>query len=200
MNSTEINLIFHDLESYWKNHGTPILNKLQHGIIIEGNKIDNFYGELPTDLFKLFKWKNGTKPENNVDPIGSLCLFPLGMLLSFDEIIYTQKEMAGRELGWERTKLPLFEDGGGEYFLIDCDSSKSSFGKIIYFSRGAVDFNRMISIYDSLYTLFQTIYECNKSGVFNYNTEKGILDYDNLKKNKISRELNPLSDYWKLFD
>ncbi len=200
MNAQNIDLMFNDLESYWKNKGTPILNKLNNGIDIEGNYIDNFDGEMPKDVIQLFKWKNGIKPENNVDAIGSVSLFPLGIFLSFDEIIYIQKEMAGKELGWERTKLPLFEDGGGEYFLIDCDNSKSSFGRIIYFSHGAVDFNRMISIYDSLYSLFQTIFECNKSGAFNYTTEKGILDFDSTKKNQISSKLNPLSDYWKLFD
>jgi hypothetical protein len=199
MQAQDINLIFHDLESYWKTKGTPILSKLNHGINIEGKEINNFNGKIPYDVFHLFKWKNGIKPENNIDPIGTLSLFTLGMPLSFDEIIYIQKERAGKELGWETTKLPLFEDGGGEYFLIECDYSKNSFGKIIYFSNGSPHFNRMISIYDSLYTLFKTIYECNESGAFSYLSKKWMLDINRSGANKISRKLNPFSDYWKLF-
>lgn len=51
---------------------------------------------------------------------------------------------------WDENKFPLFASGGGEYFLLETDLGSPDFGMIHYHWVGAVDFDTIITSYDSL--------------------------------------------------
>lgn len=107
----------------------------------------------PDDVIKLYKWKNrvNTNPGN---AIGNLWLFPMGIFLPFKRAMEIHSYMTKQEYGWDKDKFPLFESGGGEYFLIECNSDRPTHGMIFLHSAGAVEFDTLISYYDSLKTLF----------------------------------------------
>ena len=107
--------------------------------------------------------------------------------------------MAHSEMGWGEKKIPLFESGGGDFFLIECDQASNDYGKIYFYCPSAVDFQMIISMYDSLYSLFQGIYECNKQGICEYDSNTGMWERDKMKVFEIEKRLNPSSEYWKLF-
>jgi len=151
---------------------------------------------LPDEVWDLYSWKNGVNPTAE-DSIGNLSIFELAVFVSFQEAMDIQKSMAGSEYGWDKNKFPLFTSGGGDYYLIEGDISKNEYGSIYYYFPGAVDFERMISQYDSLYTLFLTIYESFSKNIFTY--REGVLEVDDEKSFEIGKKLNPRSDYYKLY-
>lgn len=191
--------LLNHLEQYWMQNNTPIIKKLQPGIEIDVNELKKFTGQLPLQVNELYQWKNGLY-KNEKDLIGSVCLFQLGFPLRFDDIIVEQARRSGEELGWESTMLPLFESGSGEYFLIDCNLLNESYGRIFYHSIGSVDFDLIISIYDSLFDLFLSILECSKQGIYRYEGENATLTVDWKKLFEFNKRLNPKSDYWRLYD
>jgi hypothetical protein len=190
--------ILNELTAVWEKNNAPILDKLAPGIDISGESIPSFTGELPKEVRELYRWKNGIRTGNSQDLIGALKIFELGIFMPFDRVKLIQQEFANDELGWDAAKLPLFEGGGGEYFLIECDAALDTYGCIYYHSIGQVDFDRIISIYDSLYTLFAGVLENNKNGNYTYDAQ-GILEVEYDRSSQVMKALNPVSGYWKLF-
>jgi len=194
----ELIKILNELTMVWQTKSIPIRDKLAPGIDIFGESIPFFTGILPKEVRELYGWKNGIRSDNRQQLIGTLQIFELGIFMPFDQVKLVQQEFANDEFGWDTAKLPLFEGGGGEYFLIDCDSVGDSYGRIFYHSIGEVDFDRIISIYDSLYTLFLGVLENNKDGNYTYDTQ-GILKRNYDRSTQVMKALNPVSGYWKLF-
>jgi SMI1 / KNR4 family (SUKH-1) len=199
MSFKELDKLLIQLEQYWIQNNTPIIKKFQPGIVFDVSRLEKFTGQLPLQVDELYKWKNGLY-ENERDLIGNVRIFHMGFPLRFDEILVVQSHNSGEELGWDGTMLPLFESGGGEYFLIDCNLLSESYGRIFYHSIGAIDFDLMISIYDSLFDLFLSILECNKQGIYKYEGENAILEVNWGKLFEINKSLNPKSDFWYLYD
>ncbi len=191
--------ILNHLEQYWIQNNIPIVKKLQPGIEFDVRRLEKFTGHLPLQVNELYQWKNGLC-ENEKDLIGSVWIFQLGFPLRFDDILIEQSRQSGEKFGWESTMLPLFESGSGEYYLIDCNLLNESYGQIFYHSIGAIDFDLMISIYDSLFDLYLSILECSKQGIYRYEGEHTTLRTDWGKLFEINKRLNPKSNYWRLYD
>lgn len=190
--------ILNELTTVWQTKNAPILDKMAPGIDISGESIPSFTGTLPKEVRELYGWKNGIRSDSHQQLIGTLQIFELGIFMSFDQVRLVQQGFANDEFGWDAAKLPLFEGGGGEYFLIDCNAAGDSYGRIFYYSIGDIDFDRIISIYDSLYTLFLGVLENNKNGNYTYDTQ-GILKVNYDRSTQVMKALNPVSGYWKLF-
>ena len=146
------NLLF-KLESYWVNENVPILNKLNPGLKNAQRSIDEFTGIITEEVWELYSWKNGVNATSG-DFIGNLKIFEMGIFLPLDSAINIQKQMANTQFGWDSHMFVLFESGGGDYYIIESNPAWNSYGRIFYHSIGAIEFDRIISKYDSLYTLF----------------------------------------------
>lgn len=92
----------------------------------------------------------------------------------------------------------MFGVANSEFFLLDCDQSSASFGKIFYFSLTDYLTEVPVSYYDNLQTLVFSVTECYKGQAYYF--VEGEVDFivDFAKERKINEELNPNSDYWKL--
>ncbi len=69
------------------------------------------------------------------------------------------------------------------------------------YNEGATDFEVVISIYDSLNSLIETVIECYKMGFYHCDPVRGIrpLDYATyLRVAAISKKHNPKSEKWNL--
>jgi hypothetical protein len=188
------------LEEYWKSVDFPLLPKLASGIDIESIEPKNFEGQLPEEMKILYKWRNGVKREFATDLIGRLTLFSGAIPMAIQKVWWVHETMAVNEFGWGRSKIPLFESGGGDYFLLNCDVEASEYGQIYFFSPGAIDFELIITVYDSLTTLFQTVLESFKEDLYQVDDNQitRVADYPAL--HRLEKRLNPRSDYWRLFD
>ena len=96
----------------------------------------------------------------------------------------------------------VFESGGGDMLVMECDKKSNHYGMIYEYDLGATDYEVMITKYDSLSSLLDTIIKCYKEKLFTINPLKGVnrSNFDLfLCEVKISKEYNPMSEYWKLF-
>jgi hypothetical protein len=198
MNEIPLEQLLESLTEFWRTNNFPLLSKLAPGI--DSNKIEprNFTGVTPEDLKVLYKWRNGLKPEFATELIGRVTMFSGGVPMNIGKVWRAQDIRGGKEVGWGMSYLAIFESGGGDFFLVDCDPNSPEFGQIIYYSPGSVDFDLTIGYYDSLITLFQTTYECYKRGIYTIDDQM-FLRVDFAEEAKVAYDLNPKSRYWGLF-
>jgi hypothetical protein len=198
MNSENFTNLLDKLAILWHQQQVPIIDQFNPGVDISPAQIGNFSGELPNEVFKLYEWRNGQNIGSASTLLGELWFFNSGIFLPFETLIMVQNQMGNNEYGWNSTMLPLFESGGGDYYLIECDKFSHLYGMISFYCPSAVDFDKIITMYDSLETFFSGIYESFEKGVYRYD-EMGVLQSDQAQLSDIEKRLNPKSDYWKLF-
>lgn len=160
---------------------------------IEPLKID-----LPDEVYTLYSCKNGTSEGLNYN-LGQLWIFPLGQFSSLEDSLRAYRSFVGRDDFWKKEMFMLFMSGGGELFLLDCDKQSPTFKMILLHSVGATDYEVIITIYDSLESLFATTIECLESGAYYYD-KSGTLNHDMRKEKVIAKKYNPKSAYWRLYD
>ena len=126
--------------------------------------------------------------------------FRLGIFPPFEVSVQEYEEYSWTNHFYKKEFFPLFGSGGGDYYLINCGNDSKERGRIYYFTLSNYEFDKWISIFDSLAELIQTITDCYKEGAYSYNEDEGhFLQIDFTLERKICRRNNPLSDYWKLF-
>ena len=176
----------------------PILQRLNQGISTEEVEAMLKGRQLPPEVYQLYSWHNGTVLDVNV-PIGELWLFPGAAFMSCARAMEVDKIRSGKDKYWNAKKFPLFESRGGEYFLIDGNQGSRTAGMIFFHSAGSVDFDTVISKFDSLETLFNTIVTCFQQGAYFYDNINKMVGFNPDLERHISRQLNPRSAYWKKF-
>jgi hypothetical protein len=156
---------------------------------------DNF--DIPDDVHSLYSWKGGTERQNST--IGECWLFKMGALIEPEKAIRYYQNFVNKDEYWIDNMFPLFESGGGDFYLLDIDKHRRTRGLVFYYSRPAVDFKVIISKYDSLECLFKSILECFSNGAYSYNYGTKRLEFDLQLERQINVKNNPNSKYWKLF-
>jgi hypothetical protein len=196
MDNSHFEQLLAELETSLRNSKAPILDRLNHGNRDE--ETTRIFGllSIPNVVIDLYRWKNGTKIDTQ-SKIGENWLFRMGMFMSSERAIECYRKKAGSS--WDLGLLPLFESRGGEYYLIDLNSDSRNFGKILFHSIGAVDFDTIITIYDSLEALFETILECFNQSAYHYDPEVKTLEFEPILERNIAKKHNPKSEYWKMF-
>jgi hypothetical protein len=196
MSKKKLTDIIKILEDYLIKINAPIIEKLGQGIDSSESLLLKSSYDLPPDVLTLYRWKNGTNTLAD-DLIGNVKLFSSAIFIPIERAIEIQRSMTKDKYGWDVTKFTLFESGGGEYFLIDCDIESASYEMIFFHSIGAIEFDRIITMYDSLDALFLTICQCFSSGAYFY--EGKVFKINNDLEFEISKKINLKSAYWKLF-
>jgi hypothetical protein len=147
------------------------------------------------ELYELYRWHNGTNTDSSTYN-ELFYLFPTFYLNSFEEIFMLYKHNYFNLI--ENKMIPLFSTGNGELLAINIDKSYGDISKTPIFYLQNWDHSSEIytTIYDDVYSMFETAIECYNKKSF-YIDNDGLLVMDFEKSWEISKEMNPNSDYWK---
>lgn len=176
-----------------------IESSLQAGIFKEDISfmLQNTAVQLPEEVYDLYSWHNGLKTdilEN--EPLGVLWVFWMGAFTPFEFALEDYREFVAAGY-WNEHYFPLFCSGGGDYYLIDCNSLSSTYRRILLYSPSNVDLDGIITVYDSLPQLLQSVIECYKAGAYTVD-EKNYLQMNYEIEQKIAKANNPNSEYWRI--
>ena len=83
--------------------------------------------------------------------------------------------------------------------LIDLNPCRETYKAMFYYSPEVTLSENPIMIYDSIESWIKTIIQCYKQRIYHID-RNGFLQYDRDREPKLSREINPKSVFWKLFD
>jgi len=149
---------------------------------------------LPKELVELYKWKNGIAGIYQECTIGEVSLFVHGILYPLQYAISMYALEAKVEKYIQENYFPVFTGGGGDHILMDLNKEGRS-DNLFFYSTSILLSDKPMTIYDSLETLFATVLETYKQN--GYYFDNGVLEVDFEIQQKMSRELNPKSDFWK---
>jgi hypothetical protein len=196
MSNIKIRELLHELELALIQKHATILDRLNPGKSIEELK-QIFKGmDIPEEVYAIFQWKNGVDTENR--PIGQSWLFSMGALMKAEDAVRCYCHFVNSDEYWIDGMFPVFRSLGGEFYLVDTNKGSPTFGFVFLYYRAAVDFETIISMYDSLETLSTSVTECFKTGAYSYNKD-GILVMQHQLAREIEMKNNPRSAYWTLF-
>lgn len=180
---------------------SPLCGILQKGL--SRKTIDDCIQDLKVnflpEMYELYSWRNGVREEDlDGKTLGEFWLFPMGFFPPIDFAIEDYR--VGMDIGWSSNYFPLFASGGGDYYLIDCDKQSMTYKMVLYDSPSNIDFEGIVSKFDSLNSLLEAITECYKRKVYYYdfNKDRNLFVNRALEKEIFMRH-NPKSDYWKIF-
>lgn len=181
----------------------PIVDLLQRPLTKEeiDVQVESLPLRLPDEIYSLYMWRNGvTSTEKIYSGAGSL--IPGAVFYEFSNAVLRYHEYAGKDEFWNSSKFLVFDSVGGEMHIMECDESSKDFGKIFYHDISALEFDTLISIYDSLDTMLDTVIECYIEGLYSCDPIKGIKHANDdafAREAEISKKHNPQSLYWTLF-
>lgn len=188
-----------ELEKCLVHAKNPILPYLDKGIPFDSKKFASELKALdmdPTpDLIDLYNWKSGL-PEQ---PWGfDFTLFSKGTFIHYMDTIATYKIVLKYEGMAFYKHLPIilhpvtsFEDP----IMINLDEKSATYGSILYFSAMFTPSGPAL-VYDSLYSLVQTITECYRQNVYSFDEDGKLLCDDTKKLDSIRKKLNKKKSYW----
>lgn len=198
-------LLLKDLEKHFQKN--QIFSYLNSGLSI--SEVNTFFQsklgnsvKIDTDLIKLYEWRNGINES----------VFIEDNLYSQDAWLWENRAFLSLEYGWEISKYdkinniyassiftPFSSLIADSLFIDIYDYMKLGYTPINLYciapEFAEKDFK--VKIYDSLKVMIETILQCFKEEAYYYNTE-GELDVNFDKRDKISKKLNPNSEYWFL--
>ncbi|MDQ1803053.1 hypothetical protein RAH57_03585 [Chryseobacterium sp. CKR4-1] len=148
---------------------------------------------LPPEALDIYKWHNGTHFLEDKLARGQNLFF--GAVFSALEIavenhIYYSKS----DRDFKKQYFTLFETIQGVLFLVDCDKTSASYGRILKhdISR-AISLKAVTPIYDYVNCWLETIIQCYRSGIYSIGTQDSepVLDSDYLAEIELSKKMNP---------
>lgn len=143
----------------------------------------------PPELEFLYGWRDGTSTVGGVT-LDDVHIFPGFYLLSIEDAIanYRAFETDSR---WRSGWLPLFANGGGDFYILDLSSTAAS--PIRHFrieeSEAPVEF-------DSLGAMVTTLAAAFERGVF-FVDPSGYLEMDDLVFGELAARLNRDVGWWR---
>jgi hypothetical protein len=189
-----------NVEECLKKIKAPVLKYLNNGISKDQIQklLTKFFPDvsLHYEFYELYFWHNGT----NRDPSKYnelFYLFPTFYLNSIEEIVIIYKHNYFNLI--ENKMIPLFSSGNGELLAINIEKSYKDIihTPIFYLQNWDHSSEIYTTIYDNIYTMFETAIVCYNGKAF-YIDNDGLLVMDFKKSWEISKEMNPNSDYWKV--
>jgi hypothetical protein len=163
--------------------------------------LHQYFDNIPDEIYDIYQWKNGTQDIPHI-AVGKLWIIPMYYFINLNKAVRTYYRQSLKEKYFEKNFFPLFASGGGELLLIDMAEKNIANRQIYYFYLGNTepDFDVMISYYDNFEKMLETTIECFNRGIYFVNSEDGSVDCNYDLEYKLSKELNPNSDYWKIRD
>ncbi|RYU89216.1 SMI1/KNR4 family protein [Mucilaginibacter terrigena] len=193
--NTAIEIFFDTVKRFNK----KLYNNLDSGL--SEIEIKNFEStvnfKFPPEVFSLYRLKNGFKIESKLNLHQSL-LFDNGLFLSVEQAT-SEYNALYKNIPELKFKLPLFDSGGGDFLLLDCDPNSPNYRKILIWSP-PLEIVEPEVIYRSLADLCLTNTRCLTTDVYRYD-DNGDLQFDFQKLKAAAILANGRLEYWnKRFD
>ncbi|GAB97727.1 hypothetical protein BJY21_002766 [Kineosphaera limosa] len=143
---------------------------------------------LPTDssVESLYGWRNGTRTAGLT--LGQMWLFPNFYLLPLQDAL-ANLETFRTNPRWHDQWLPLFADGGGDFYLVDFSSG----GRPIRHFR--LDETEQPIEHSSLEKMLETLAAAFREGIF-FNDDEGYLDMDFDAFSALAARIDPGILWW----
>jgi hypothetical protein len=168
-----------------------LLEALQEGLLAEAVRSSLAAVGLTSspELEVLYGWKNGTSTAG-VAAVDDIHLFPGFYLLSLEDAVANYQAFA-TDSRWTAGWLPLFANGGGDFYVLDLSSSVGS--PVRHFrieeSEHPIEFGSLQALLATLATAFdRRIFFVDPSG---------YLEMDDLVFGGLAAELNPDVAWWR---
>lgn len=196
--------LLNDLEMEMDLIKAPVLPLLNPGLeksdIIK--KVKAVGITLPPEALDFYKWHNGTHfLENRLVNAQSLffgVMFP-ALKVAIETYVFYSKS----DRDFKKHYFSLFETQQGIMYLIDCDPKSDNYGMILKHDISRAVAPKVVTpIYDSVSCFIETIIQCYRTGIYRIELQgsESILTSDYRAEIKLSKDLNPKSTYWRLFD
>ena len=202
-----------DLENCLIESKNPILNNMDHenDRKSEENILEAFKTvglKCCQELMDLYLWKTGCTKElifdlsEDENEWNHFLLCSYGNYASYEvsrDIMFQNKSYnavyAGDHYMYPFMYCGVYEDP----ILIDLNPCRETYKAMFYYSSEVTLSENPIMIYDSIESWLKTIIQCYKQRIYHID-RNGFLQYDRDREPKLSREMNPKSVFWKLFD
>jgi hypothetical protein len=168
-----------------------LLEALQEGLPVEAVRSSLAAVGLTSspELEGLYGWKNGTSTAG-VGAVDDIHLFPGFYLLSLEDAVANYQAFA-TDSRWTAGWLPLFANGGGDFYVLDLSLSAGS--PVRHFR---IDESEHPIEFGSLQALLATLATAFDRGVF-FVDPNGYLEMDDLVFGGLAAELNPDVAWWR---
>jgi hypothetical protein len=189
--------LLNEFEIGLKKSGYQVEQLLNQGLSEE--YLDSKTPFLPASAREMYRWRNGMASISGELPLGKRWFFNFGYMPSLETAleIYTTALRMKNNLYIKDYLFPIFESGGGDFYLLDCAKESPTFGMIFINSFGDFEVGEFVSKYDSIQAFVKTAISCFENKVYRYD-ENGYLESDLYREIEIGYTLNPLSEYWKI--
>jgi hypothetical protein len=142
-------------------------------------------------LVELYSWRNGTIVDEG-NALDDLHFFPGFYFLSLEEAL-DKAPIFRDDSRWRDGWLPLFANGGGDFYVADLCGEPTLDAPIIGFLLGEPE---AIIEYEGLESMMQTLRRCYASGVF-WVDDRDCLEMDDERHAEIARAENPALEFWR---
>lgn len=140
--------------------------------------------QAPNDLIDLYKCCDGTSTFEG-DVLREIQFFPGYYWMSLNDALDVYRSIS--ESGdWERSWLPIFANGGGDFYAVICDDMSPYFGEVVGFILGEPD---QIVEFKSVLCMIETLEHAFAEGVFFI--LEGQLKADYAKMRSLARRVQP---------
>lgn len=141
-----------------------------------------------SELETLYSWRNGTSTAGDVT-LDEIQFFPGFYLLSIEDAVANYRAFAP-DPRWQAGWLPLFANGGGDFYVLDAGSSVRN--QVRHFrieeAEHPVEFNSLGAMLGTLAAAFErSIFVVDSNG---------YMDMDDIAFHRLAAELNPEVEWW----
>lgn len=143
-------------------------------------------------IVDIFQWKNGIPYDESL-PTYCFDYTEFGVIPPLEYIVDILN-IEKRNKSWNDSLFPLVVSYGGDFLLYETNKKSRNYGAIYLYSPNLGYVDHLPRYFDSIFSLIDTIIENFESGAFKYLDMSLEIDYD--LTSKISKRLNPASEYW----
>jgi len=138
----------------------------------------------PSELIDLYTYCDGTSTREG-DVLGDIQFFPGFYWMNLDHALDVYRAISKSD-EWRQDWLPVFANGGGDFYAVICDNQSPYFGEILGFVLGEPE---QIVDFKSLFALFETIAQSFDEGAFFFSNERLTAKYPEMRA--IARKVQP---------
>ena len=139
----------------------------------------------PKDLVQLYAYCDGTTTTAGKDLLGKISFFPGFYWMYLEKAINVYRSVSSHS-AWHRSWLPIFGNGGGDFYVVICDPASPFFGEVVLVMVDEIDH---IADFKNVSALFETLEGCFAQKAFFI--ADGYLREDGAKSLAIAYQVQP---------
>lgn len=140
--------------------------------------------QCPVDFLEAYHWCDGTETAEG-DALDEIQFFPGYYWMSLDEALKTYDALVSDER-WDASWLPVFANGGGDFYAVICNAQSRDFGGVVGFMLGE---NDHLIEFKNLAALLRTIEQSFLEDAFY--VADGYLEANYSRMRMIARVIQP---------